>query len=72
MHMERERGLIKTIQDFCAKERLRCISVLPDMVAAMRQGTAIYGTTMDGHPKAAGYRVIAESIFGSLLTIRVP
>lgn len=58
-----ERNLLDTIGSFCVQKHISCVKTLPDMARALEEGTPIYGKTMDGHPKAPGYKVIAETIF---------
>jgi len=63
---KKETELLEEINSFCSEEGLVCFSALEPMVSAMGSGIVVYGTTMDGHPKAAGYRVIAEGLFKDL------
>ena len=62
-----EHSLTNTILSFCDHESIVCRSVLRDMTNAMKSGTTLYGITMDGHPKANGYKIIAESIFKTVI-----
>jgi len=57
-----ETKMLSLIDSYCADEEIRCVSILPAMVAAMQNNTAVYGKSMDGHPKPAGYAVIADAI----------
>ncbi len=63
-----EHDLQRTFFAFCGSEGIYCHSVLPELVDALADGKKVYGETMDGHPLALGYRVIAESIWKYLLT----
>lgn len=63
IYNSKETQLLNTVDTFCSNSGLLCFSALPDMANALAQGTAVYGTTDDGHPKASGYAVIAKSIF---------
>lgn len=51
------------VEEFCAKNGIRCTSALPAMVDALAREIQIYDETIDGHPQAAGYRVIAEYVY---------
>lgn len=48
---------------FCREIGAYCHSVVFDLASALAKGNGIYGQTMDGHPLAGGYRVIAESVW---------
>lgn len=58
----KESDLLWQIEQFCIEISMTCYSTLPDLSRALEDEIVIYGKSMDGHPKAAGYRVIAESI----------
>lgn len=61
-----EKNLLDAIGAFCSQKHIACAETLPAMTAALGKSTPIYGKTMDGHPKAPGYKVIAETVFNFL------
>jgi hypothetical protein len=61
-----ERNLLDAVGSFCGEKHITCVETLPGMTRALEEGTPIYGKTMDGHPKAPGYKVIAESVYSFL------
>ncbi len=61
-----EQKLGQEVKTLCSSLGVECIFPLPDLTAALGRGEKIYGVTMDGHPLARGYEVIAESVFNYL------
>jgi hypothetical protein len=59
---KRESILAETTRSFCISATIECVFALPKMADALDRGEQIYGKTMDGHPIAAGYRTIAETL----------
>lgn len=57
-----ERHLLAELKAYCEETHTTCVSVLPALAGAISNGTAVYGKTLDGHPVAAGYAVMAEAI----------
>jgi lysophospholipase L1-like esterase len=66
-----ERELARNFEEFCREERIYCHSTLPELSGALVRGEKIYGETMDGHPLAAGYKVIARSVWEYLQNTQV-
>jgi hypothetical protein len=53
----------KSVIDFCGKNGLFCVDLLPDLKKALSNGIpSIYPPYSDGHPRKNGYKVIAETI----------
>ncbi|MBP9855801.1 MAG: hypothetical protein KBC48_00625 [Candidatus Pacebacteria bacterium] len=61
-----EQQLAQEVRALCSTLKTECIFPLADLTAALGRGEKIYGVTMDGHPLARGYAVIAESVFNYL------
>lgn len=61
-----ERQLAQEVRALCSGLQIECIFPLADLTAALGRGEKIYGVTMDGHPLARGYEVIARSVFNYL------
>jgi len=56
-----ENALAKAVVEFCLSEGISVTDSLPYLVAAAVDGTAIYPTSLDGHPQISGYRVYAKA-----------
>ncbi|OGZ05823.1 MAG: hypothetical protein A2845_03395 [Candidatus Lloydbacteria bacterium RIFCSPHIGHO2_01_FULL_49_22] len=63
-----ESKLLSSFMDFCAEQKIRCMSPLPDLAKALDEHQTIVRPVMDGHPLPSGYRVIAESVYKYLRT----
>ncbi len=63
----REDEAMAKVEQFCAANGMRCPSALQPMVDALTQGIRIYDATIDGHPQAPGYRVIAQHVHRYLI-----
>jgi len=61
--IKKESELRNNFYEFCKNKKLKCFDVLPSLSQALIENKKIYGETMDGHPIARGYKVIAEAIF---------
>ena len=57
--------LSAAVRAFC-DTGIECVFALPGLVRALDDGVRIYPENMDGHPLAAGYRVIAEEVAAKL------
>lgn len=62
VYREKEDATIATVEAFLKNNGIRYTSALPAMIDALARGIQIYDTTIDGHPQAPGYRVIAEYV----------
>jgi hypothetical protein len=62
VYRSKEDETMAAIEEFCAKNGIWCTSALPAMVDALARGIQVYDETIDGHPQASGYRVIAEYV----------
>ncbi len=58
----KESELATTVKTFCHDNKINCNFTLPYLTSGLDNKIVIYGRTMDGHPVAAGYHLIAESI----------
>ncbi len=58
----KETELAQTVKTFCFQQGLNCHFSLPALTSGLDNHVVIYGRTMDGHPIAAGYKLIAESV----------
>lgn len=56
----------KSLLDFCNREEIDCLDMLPYLREALNGGVAIYPPYSDGHPRKEGYKKIAESILNYL------
>lgn len=65
-----ESELARTVEEFCVQDKIDCVFALPAMSEALRRRERIYDKTFDGHPTAAGYRVIAETVYNAQLSVR--
>jgi len=65
-YLEKEEELLSEVMNFCQKEKINCFSVAEEMSFSLEKRQAIYPTSMDGHPIARGYLVIAQSVAGFL------
>ena len=63
-----ETALLDALMAFCTKEHIRCMSPLSDLASALDAKKTIFKPVMDGHPTAAGYNVLAESVYTYLQT----
>lgn len=61
--LSKEKELKNTLLQFCKKNDIYCIDVLPSLVNSLERGEKIYPEEMDGHPIPTGYAVIARSIY---------
>lgn len=61
-----EQQLVQEVRALCSSLQIECIFPLADLTAVLGRGEKIYGVTMDGHPLARGYEVIAKSVFNYL------
>lgn len=64
---EAELRLQETFLSHCHAIGAYCHSVTPTLAASLASGEKIYGETMDGHPIAKGYEVIAKSLWEYLV-----
>lgn len=64
---EAELRLQETFLNYCRAIGAYCHSVAPALAAALASGEKVYGETMDGHPLAKGYEVIAKSLWEYLI-----
>lgn len=71
-YLAAEETLHGAVIDFCRSRQLSCIATIDELVASLARGEAAYGVTLDGHPKALGYRAIAEAINRALATSAAP
>lgn len=60
--VDKEKEVLRVMQVFCSVNNIKCIDVSPDLSQALFDGQKIYPESLDGHPLATGYRVIAESV----------
>jgi hypothetical protein len=68
----KDKELEAEFEKFCKEENFRCFSLLPTMTDALGRKEVIFKTVLDGHPTAAGYAVMAESIHAYLNKQLVP
>lgn len=61
-----EKNLNQKVRRLCGELKVECVFPLNDLAQALARGEKIYGLTMDGHPLAAGYAIIAKSLFNYL------
>lgn len=61
-----EKKLTQEVKALCANLKVECVFPLADLTTALGKGEKIYGVTMDGHPLARGYEVIAQTVFNYL------
>lgn len=70
-YQSKEDEVFGALIEFCKATALRCVSVLQPMVDALGRGIRVYDETIDGHPQAPGYRVIAQHLHRYLLEQRL-
>jgi lysophospholipase L1-like esterase len=62
VYRAKEDEAMATVEDFFRRNGIPYTSALPAMVDALTRGIKIYDVSIDGHPLAPGYRVIAEYV----------
>lgn len=66
-YREKEDAAMAAVEEFLRDRGIRHASALPAMIDALARGIRIYDETIDGHPQAPGYRVIAQCVHQYLL-----
>jgi len=64
--VQHEARLWQRLKAFCEQEGIPVIDALPALRAALHDGPQPYPTLWNGHPNAAGYRVIAQTVLTEL------
>ncbi|MCP4175186.1 MAG: SGNH/GDSL hydrolase family protein [Fuerstiella sp.] len=70
--MVRQETLVRTrLQHALHKRHIRCLDVLPNMVAAVKTTSNVYASYDDGHPLSAGYEAYATAAARAMAQVNV-
>ena len=67
--VEQETRVRTRLQKALHARGIRCLDVLPQMVAAVNTTHGVYADFDDGHPLAAGYKIYASAATQALIRI---
>ncbi len=69
--LKKEDDVIKKTINFCINNNIKYYDVTPDLRDALMARNRIYYNSLDGHPTASGYAVIADSVAKYLNNVKI-
>ncbi len=64
--IDKEDNLKRTVLQFCSEKNIICTDTTPALAEALRNKVKIYPPSLNGHPLASGYEVIAKAVYNFL------
>ena len=64
--ISKEDNLKNAVLQFCSEQNIICIDTTPALAQALQEGIRIYPESLNGHPLARGYEIIAKAVYNFL------